>query len=218
MGAGTIADVWTLGRKSGTPAMFFILGPFLGPTLGPIGGAYVLADHDNDWRWTQWVCLLVGAPVWLGLVVMKETSRFRVLAQTKDQSPSGKQQLAHTIAKRVYAIIRGAIVRPLTMLTTEPIVMSMTLYAAYAYAMIFSYFASSSLVLAEYYNFNAKQQGLSLISVIIGYVLAVVLFGVLDRTLYARACNAAPDGKAASEHRLYCAIIGGVLLPVALFW
>jgi MFS family permease len=33
MGGGTVADIWALEKAGGSAALFFILGPFLGPTL-----------------------------------------------------------------------------------------------------------------------------------------------------------------------------------------
>ncbi|KAK6209802.1 MFS polyamine transporter [Colletotrichum tabaci] len=159
VGAGTIADVWELGKGAGA-SLLYILGPFLGPTLGPLAGAYVLEDRGGDWRWTQYVLLLVGAPIWV-------------------------------------------------------IVSSLALYTAFAYAMIFSYFASSSYVLQRLYGFNLREVGLSFISVIIGYLLGAGLYGFLDARFRIPAVRA---GTSTPEQRLYAALVGSVMLPVGLFW
>jgi MFS family permease len=209
MGAGTVADIWSLGKEGGTASLFFILGPFLGPTMGPLVGAYMLGDHDNNWRWTQWIMVILAAPVWLGIVLMRETLKQKIIQQPNSSEKFGLGSLGQLIA-----IGLG---RPVRMLCTEIIVFSLTLYTAFAYAMIFSYFASSSYVLRLYYDFNWEQVGLSFISVIVGYVLASFMFGVFDRTLYAKAREAG-GGIAAPEHRLYSAMVGGVLLSVGLFW
>jgi hypothetical protein len=103
------------------------------------------------------------------------------------------------------------------MLFSEVIVFSLSLYTAFAYATIFSYFASASYVLQLDYGFNLRKVGLSFISVMTGYFLAAILFGVFDKTLYARAV-AAGGGSAAPEHRLYTALVGSIFLPTGLFW
>ncbi|KAH8896596.1 MFS general substrate transporter [Thozetella sp. PMI_491] len=211
VGAGTIADIWALEKAGAQASLLFILGPFLGPTLGPLAGAYLLESHDNDWRWTQYIVLMVGAPIWLGSLLMKETSKDRILRkELHSETPAAKRRVHHKILE--------AMVRPCKMLVQEVIVSSLALYTAFSYAMIFSYFASSSYVLQLYYGFDLRQIGLSFISVIIGYLIATVIFAVFDKTLFARAAKKSPTGKAEPENRLYAALVGSVFLPAALFW
>jgi MFS family permease len=214
IGAGSIADIWALGKSGGTASLFFILGPFLGPTLGPLAGAYVMHDRGNDWRWTMWLLLIVGAPIWIGAIIMNETSHTilsRKYGYVKDL-PSEKALFA-AAAEKIFIGIK----RPTRMLCTEPIVISLSLYTAFAYATIFSYFGSTSYVLQRYYHFNLREVGLSFTSVIIGYLLAALMFGIFDKTLFAKAAAAA-NGNAAPEHRLYAGMVGSIFLPASLFW
>ncbi|KZL64292.1 mfs polyamine [Colletotrichum incanum] len=206
VGAGTIADVWELG-KGAAASLLYILGPFLGPTLGPLAGAYVLEDRNGDWRWTQYVLLIVGAPIWIGTMLMKETSKSWILRKENGEP-------AITL-NRLQGLAKAAVLRPTKMLFTEVIVSSLALYTAFAYAMIFSYFASCSYVLQRYYGFNLREVGLSFISVIIGYILATFVYGFLDTRFRLPALRA---GTATPEQRLYAALVGSVLLPVGLFW
>ena len=107
--------------------------------------------------------------------------------------------------------------RPVKMLFTEVIVFSLSLYTAYAYAMVFSFFDSYPYILMVEYGFDSRQAGLSFLSIVIGYLLATFLFGVFDKTLYAKARSAA-NGLPAPEHRLYSALVGSFFLPIGLFW
>ncbi|PYH46961.1 putative MFS polyamine transporter [Aspergillus saccharolyticus JOP 1030-1] len=222
IGAGTLADIWDLDKEGGPASLLFVLGPFLGPTTGPLAGAYVLKDHGDDWRWTQWVMVILCAPVWLGAVLMQETMKERILVKTKSddthlEKGGGSQQQPELPKPSLRDLITTGLGRPVKLLCTEVIVFSLTLYTAFAYAMIFSYFASSSYVYTIYYGFDWRQVGLTFISVIVGYVLAALMFGIFDKTLYVRA-RVAGGGVAAPEHRLYSAMAGSVLLPVGLFW
>lgn len=214
IGAGSIADIWALGKSGGTASLFFILGPFLGPTLGPLAGAYIMYYRDDDWRWTMWLLLIVGAPIWIGAILMNETSH-TILSQRYGHvkvQPSGKGLFATAVEK-----VMIGIKRPTKMLCTEPIVIALSLYTAFSYATIFSYFGSTSYILQRYYHFNLREVGLSFMSVIIGYLLAALLFGIFDKTLYAKAA-AVGNGTAAPEHRLYAGMVGSVFLPASLFW
>ena len=168
-------------------------------------------DHDGNWRWTQWLVALIGAPVLILTLFMKETAEYQ---DTGIQQCSGR----FVLVRRILWTLRAAIFRSLTILTTETIAIAITLYTAYAYAVMFSFFASASYVYSSVYSFDARQVGLSVISVIIGYLLAVVVQIVVDAVLAARTARDARLGGAAPEQRLYTAMVGSVLLPIGLFW
>ena len=106
----------------------------------------------------------------------------------------------------------------MAMLTTETIAFLLTLYTGYAYAVVFSFFASASYVYAIDYNFNSRQIGLCLIGVLIGYILAAVVYVIVEKPLYAKAARRARTGRPAPEHRLYSAMAGSIFLPIGLFW
>ncbi|KAF4458720.1 major facilitator superfamily transporter [Fusarium albosuccineum] len=211
IGAGTIADIWQLDRTGADAALLFILSPFLGPTLGPLAGAYVLKDADYDWRWTQYLILLIGGPIWICVLLMKETSKAWILR--KENNLTGPVTF-----RRVGKIASTAVMRPTRMLFTEVVVLSLAVYAAFAYAMIFSYLSSASYVLQKYYGFNLREVGLSFISIIIGYILGIAVYMAFDHTLHDRARRASPNGVTDPEHRLYSAFVGSVCLPASLFW
>ncbi len=212
IGAGTILDVWGIGTKAGAMAsLLFICGPFFGPSLGPLVGAYLMEEYNGDWRWTQWIVSLIGAPIWLLALFMKETSDSRVQA-TANYSGS------LSTVRLVFSTLKAALFRSMAMLTTEAIAFSLTLYTGYAYAVVFSFFASATYVFSLDYQFDSRDIGLSFLSVLIGYFLACLTYLVIDKTLYARAARQAPGGYPAPEHRLYSAMVGSIFLPIGLFW
>jgi len=168
-------------------------------------------DHHGDWRWTQWTVALIAAPIWVLILFMKETADFRIEHSAKRPGRAGSVYLA-------FSTLKAAVSRSMTMLTTEVIALAVTLYTGYAYAVVFSFFASATYVYTVDYNFNTRQIGLSFIGVVIGYFLAAVMHIFIEMTLYARAVRRAPDGHPAPEHRLYPAMIGSIFLPTGLFW
>ncbi|KIW12850.1 hypothetical protein PV08_08037 [Exophiala spinifera] len=211
IGAGTILDLWGIAEAGGLARLLFILGPFLGPTMGPLVGAYVMHDHHGDWRWTQWVVALIGAPIWILVLFMKETSGARIQHRAKHPGRFGIVGLA-------LSTLKESTLRSTRILTTEAIAISLTLYTGYGYAVVFSFFASAAYVFTLDYDFNSRQVGLSLMSVVIGYFVAAVVHIIVQKTLYARAIQQAPNGIPAPEHRLYTAMAGSIFLPIGLFW
>ena len=137
---------------------------FLGPALGPLAAAYILEEYNQQRRYSQLVIFMVGAPIYLGILCMKETSKAQIL---KPKQQLGSFTVAHAWARTKHHL-RNGVLRPTKMLITEPIVLSLCVYTAYAYAMIFSFFGSLDYVLQLEYGFNMRQVGLAFISPIIG--------------------------------------------------
>ena len=210
-GAGTIADLLQL-RKSGPAGLVFILGPLLGPMMAPLAGAYILYDRDDDWRWTQWLICMVGAPIWISTWLMKETY---IMRRSMPPDASLRQKI-----EILGPILKVTCTKPVKMLVLEIPVLSLALYSSYTYALVFSYFASCSYILALNYGFTTRQLGLSFLSIVIGYFIAAAIFGICDKKLYRKALELESDenGMAAPEHRLYAAMIGCFFLTGALFW
>ncbi|KAH8769449.1 putative polyamine transporter 4 [Hyaloscypha sp. PMI_1271] len=186
VGAGTISDLWTH-ESQGKAALFFVISPFLGPALGPLMGAYIISEYDNDWRWSMWVIMIVAAPIALAALFIKETSPKRILYL---------RQKKHGI---------------------KPLVAYLSIYTGFAFAMMFSFFGSYNYVFQSIYEFNQKEVGLTFIGILVGFILAVLSFGIFDATLYRQASIKA-NGKPAPEHRLYAAMLGSFMLPIGLFW
>ena len=134
--------------------------------------------------------------------------------------------------------------RPITMLITEPIVAFFSLYVAVDFGILFTFFASFPLVYSRVYGFNSGQIGLTFLPIMIGCALATLTCLLCDRYLYQKELQKVTaatgsgrhlqDEETAStqtsqehppikalvepEHRLYPAMIGGVGLPIGLFW
>ena len=85
--------------------------------------------------------------------------------------------------------------------------------------MVFAFFGSFNYVFQSVYHFNQKEVGLAFIAIVVGYLLAVMTFGIFDATLYRKAvAKASAKGeKPAPEERLYAALLGSFMLPIGLF-
>ena len=139
------------------------------------------------------------------------------------------------------------LLRPMMMLTTEPIVAFFSLYVAVDFGILFTFFACFPLVYSRVYKFNDGQIGLTFLPILVGCLLATLTAVLCDTFLYKKEVQKLNAGlkKAAEssttqdeefqigqteegatqlpkyvepEHRLYLAMIGSVGLPIGLFW
>ena len=113
------------------------------------------------------------------------------------------------------------------MLFTEPIVGFVCLYTSFQFALLYTFVVASPYVFSKIYGFSLEAQGLSFAGFITGCMIAPIPIIIIDRYVYqpkfadfeeAREKGHSSPSEFPPEHRLYCAMIGSVVLPVGLFW
>lgn len=219
VGAGSNIDLWSA-RARTRAGSIFLLAPFFGPALGPIVGGFVA--QYKGWRWTQWCSAVLGATVFaltLGcqetyakIILKKRAKKLGLPPPPSPGSPSGLPAL-----KLLFTV---TVTRPIHMLLTDPIVILYSAYTAFNFAVIFCFFAAFPIVFIGMYRFSIWQSGLVFVGISAGCVVAVIIAITVDSVTYVRKIK---DTKGSvsqlpPEVRLYCAMIGSVLLPVGLFW
>lgn len=109
-----------------------------------------------------------------------------------------------------------------TNLPTQPVVFFLSLYTAFAFAVLFLFFAAFPIVFsAAPYHFTRSQTGLTFLGIGLGVLIASGTGVLIDRVIYQKQHrNALAAGKqqASPEHRLYSAMVGSIGIPVGLFW
>jgi MFS family permease len=212
VGAGTLMDIWS-GKHSSQAMALFFLTAFLGPALGSLVASWV--SEFEDWEWTQWVTLFLGAFVWILALGAQETyahplKRRRAkalgLPVPPNPIPSGLAGL--------HQLVTATLVRPLYMLVTESIVCLCSLYTAFNFAVLFTFLTAFPLIFQNVYDFSSGQTGLVFLSIAIGCVVGAVSYIVIDHQVHMRKGHL----YSMPEQRLWGAMLGSLFMPAALFW
>lgn len=111
-----------------------------------------------------------------------------------------------------------ALLRPIQMLCTEPIVALVCLYVACNFATLFSFFAAFPYVFSKVYRFDLVGSGLLFISIVVGCLLGALTVVLCDVFLYRQRASKFLGQHVPPEYRLYPAMIGSICLPIGLFW
>ncbi|KAG9230343.1 major facilitator superfamily domain-containing protein [Amylocarpus encephaloides] len=209
--AGTSADLF-LPKDRAVAGTFMLYFPFLGPVFGPVVGGYV--TQHNGWEWSQYSLAIIIIATYLPVFFLGET----YLKVQEAAAAAAPKPPASTLLLGVVFI---TLLRPVKMLLTEPIVGFLSLYVAFNFAVIFTFFNSVPYVFGSVYHFDRGNTGLVFLSVGLGCTLAVPTIIGLDRMFYQKEwALSVRDGKpgvVAPEHRLHGAILGALGLPVGLF-
>lgn len=154
---------------------------------------------------------------------MSETYKKTILERDmKKENPSSRIKIPTLSWSAIHKWASESLVRPMQLLFTEPIVLFLSLYIGFDFAVLYAFFASIPLVFQETYNFNSHQNGLVFIALGIGALLATLTNVLCDRFIYTRKCAEARErgetGHIAPEERLYPALMGSFGVAIGLFW
>ncbi|KAI9798717.1 MAG: hypothetical protein M1825_004999, partial [Sarcosagium campestre] len=232
IGGGTMADLWEPSHRA-VASSLFALAPFFGPAIGPVIGGF--AAENKGWRWTQWTILFFAAFAIAVALPARETYKKAILERRAKRLGLAPPPRGPTGLAAIKFLLTVTILRPVSMLFTEPIVGFFSLYVAFNFSVLFGFFEAFPLVFGGVYHFTTGQVGLTFLAIGIGCILAFFTIVTIDRLVYhprfiaslnrgsgdssgSDDAEGTAPGFVAPEHRLYAAMAGSTGLPVGLFW
>lgn len=223
--SATITDIVPPVDRAVPLAVYYTL-PFIGSLLGVLVGGYVV--EGEGWRWTQWTILFFNTVCLGSLFYVRETYKKTILRR-RDRKAGivDPLQPKRSLREELQYFATKTIVRPLHMLFTEPIVGLVCLYSSFQFALLYTFVVASPYVFSTVYGFGLGSQGLTFLGFVVGSCFAPPIIIALDRLVYQRKLadfkqqqqnTQTSSSEFPPENRLYCAMIGSVILPSGLFW
>ncbi|KAL6354967.1 hypothetical protein LRP88_12325 [Fusarium phalaenopsidis] len=225
---GSVADLWNSLEKTWSFPIYTSFG-FGGSILGAITGAYIAPSEVMNWRWVEWIILILsGILLLLVLLFMPETygpvllhwraSHYRRI--TGDSRFYSEHELTGaTFLHR----LKVSMSRPFLMLT-EPIIMAMTLYITVLYIILFTFLVGWSYIFEKTYGINQGLTNTIFVAMFLGmqFIYVLVPF-IYNKTAHAIRLSESPEEskrlKFSPEIRLWYAMLGtAIAIPVSLFW
>ncbi|KAJ5569597.1 uncharacterized protein N7459_009027 [Penicillium hispanicum] len=217
---GTIADMFAASQR-GIAISLFAAAPFLGPTIGPIIGGFLATGAG--WRWVEGFLAAFAGTLWLCLIFLLPETYAPVLLRRRAAKLS---EMTGQVYRSKLDIERGpvplgqtlktALSRPWILLLREPIVLLLSIYMSIIYGTLYMLFAAYPIVFQEVRGWSEGVGGLAFLGILVGMVIAV-LYTFPENARYAKKCSQTTD-RLAPEVRLPPSMVGGVALPIGLFW
>lgn len=219
---GVIADVFTANER-GLAMSLFSAAPFMGPVLGPIIGGFL--GMTEGWRWVNglmaiWagvMCVIVLCLVpetYPPVLLRRRAERLSKLSGKVYRSRLDIDQGKTTLGEA----FKTGLKRPWILLFCEPIVLLLSLYQAIIYGILYMLFGAFPIVYRQGRGWNEGLSGLPFIAVAVGVMFAIAYVAFYDNKKYLKKVKASGVGYTTPEARLPMCIIGGIVLPVGLFW
>ncbi|KAJ5876197.1 MFS general substrate transporter [Penicillium soppii] len=220
IGGGALADFWAPVDR-GVAVCVVFAATFGGPVAGPIVGGFITQSFLG-WRWTQWITLIMSAffgilanfliPETAAPILLQSRAR-KIRHSTQNWAMHSKSEEA-SITMSTIAYNVG--IRPIIMCAQEPILLLVNIYIALVYGILYLFFEAFPVSFEEQRGWNLGVSALPFLGILIGVLLGVTFIITYTKTRFARSFK--QHGKVIPEERLLPMIVGGVMLPIGLFW
>lgn len=218
---GGLADLWNPIDRT-LAICIFGAGTFIGPVGAPIMGGFITQSYLG-WRWTQWINLIMAVLFGiLGLLLVPETHAPTLLSQrAKHLRYETRNWALHAKADENRINFRTIttiyLLRPFSLLFSEPILMAMTIYMSFIYGILYLFLEAYPITYQEQRGWNLGVGALPFIPIIIGVIIGSAILVWSTRTRFARKYRENGD-KVIPEERLPPMILGAIIMPIGLFW
>ncbi|KAK4700587.1 hypothetical protein P7C70_g5657, partial [Phenoliferia sp. Uapishka_3] len=231
-----ISDCFTASQRALGLALY-ALAPFMGPILGPIVGGFIAmailggksrkkADHlrrlADDFLEAQEL-IFAGVNLAAG-VLMPETyapvllrRRARKLSRDTGDTYVSMYDLKVKQGETLLQKLRVRLVTPFALLFREPIVSLLALYVAIIYGTLYGMFGGFDIIFQGSRHWKGGPAGLAFIGIGVGMAFGIVA-NYIGNKFYVRKLLANHGQPLPPEARLPLCVIGGVSLPIGLFW
>ncbi|KAK3682264.1 general substrate transporter [Podospora appendiculata] len=219
IGSGSISDMMPIEMRGRAMAVW-ALGPLLGPCIGPVAGGFLI--QATNWRWVYWLIAILSAIITVSTYFTLHETYAPVLLERKTQrliKETGNQDLRSqfydpaTHAEK----FKVAIVRPMSLLFTEPMISLMSIYVAITYGILYLLFTTFSFVFTKYYHFNKGTSGLTFLPAGLGMMVGIAVFGSLSDKIVKARTSAGHEHKPEVRLLPSFTISAGLTIPIGLF-
>jgi len=217
LAGGTIADIWNM-EERGMAIAYFAAAPYCGPVIGPVVCGWInVGTHRLDLFF--WVNMAFAGVIMIVVGLIPETYAPVILKRraAKLRKETGNMNIIteqEKVKLTLHDIIRTSLIRPITMILTEPVLDLMCMYIVLIYAMLYAFFFAYPVIFGKLYSYNDGVIGLMFIPILIGAGFALVATPFIEKH-FKRICHVRSP---TPEDRLIGAMIGSPFIPIVSYF
>lgn len=150
--SGLYADILDDPAQRGNALALYMTVTTIGPLTGPIISGF---SSPVSWRWPFWIAGIMATACLPLVLTIPET--YAPVLHNKAVNEAKKNNRSGGTGQQVELKpfnVRKIFLRPMTLLITEPILLSTSLYLALAYSIFYLMFQAYPLVFQDYYGLS----------------------------------------------------------------
>lgn len=216
---GSVSDMFP-NSSIASPMAVYTISPFIGPVAGPLIAGFI--NQNLYWEWTyrvqlcwifvEFLMLVLFVPETYVPVILKKKAR-RLRESTGD--PKFYAPLDRREGTLVSAILFSCYT-PFQLLLFDRMALLLDSWNALVLGILYLAFQAFPIIFEDVHGFNTQTTGLTFIGIGLGMLSAISTQPLWNR-LYARETDK-HNGDPPPEMRLIMGQVGGILVPVGLFW
>jgi multidrug resistance protein len=218
--AGIFADIFPTPQERGRSMALFMVTTLGGPLFAPIISGF--CAPSIGWRWTFWIGAIVAGCTAVPLLTLPETNAPVLLSRRAERmrkrNPACRAFAQHEVeGMDLKTLATRVLTRPVRMIISEAIVMSVCAYLALVYAIFYMSFQAYPIIFQGVYGMSPGVCGLTYLFIGAGACLNLPPFYWWDG-YYSRLKERYPWARQEEYRRLPVSCVGGPLFAVSLFW
>lgn len=158
------------------------------------------------------LCLLLWRESYAPILL----SRKAALLRTQTSNPNLRSKYDLGLSPRAH--LKRGISRAVKILVYSPIVLSLSVYMGLIYSYFYLLFTTFTPIFEENYGFPPNTVGLAYLGVGAGFLIGQASFAKLGDGVLKACARRYGAGELKPEYRLPLCCVGGLFIPVALFW
>ncbi|TVY89012.1 Efflux pump [Lachnellula willkommii] len=158
------------------------------------------------------ICFTVWRESYAPILLARKAARLRKstgntnIRSKYDKGLSNGNQFKHSIGRAIKILIYS------------PVVLTLSIYMGLVYAYFYLLFTTLTRVFEDNYGFGSSIVGLSYLGVGLGFLMGQMSYARLGDEILRRMTKKSGSSEMKPEYRLPLCIVGGMLVPVGLFW
>ncbi|GKU22821.1 polyamine transporter 3 [Fusarium langsethiae] len=176
IGSGILSDLFTAKERGRAVAVYSIM-PLISPVIGPILGGAI--TRCTTWRWAFYAASLLDVMILIpSFFFLEETyepvllrRKKRRLVKENDGNINFYTKYDHLDKARA-EVYKVAMIRPLKLLGTQPIIQVMALYNTFLYGLIYILYANFPALWTDVYHQKPDIADLNHLSLFVGSLFA----------------------------------------------
>jgi MFS family permease len=221
VGSGVISDCYRPEERGFAVSVYNIV-PLLGPSLGPIAGAFI--TQYISWRWIFFLVSIADAVLQLLAAFFLYETYVPVLLDKRRKKLAKvtrnimlRASLDRGGREHVGALLRKSLLRSLRLLATQPILQVLAIYLAYVYGLIYLAFSTFPTLWEDQYHEPTGIGSLNYLSLGLGYISGSFACGILVDKIYKKLKKGNNDD-GEPEFRIPMMALASLFVPIGLFW
>ncbi|RKF58056.1 putative transporter C36.03c [Erysiphe neolycopersici] len=215
-----IVDIYD-NRTRGIAMATFSMVVFISPLIAPLIGGFII-ESSLGWRWTQWLCAILGITCFfMNLFFLEESFAPAILvakaAKIRRKTHNWAIHAKHEeIEIDLREFLSNYFARPIQMLFKEPIVLLISIYMSFIFGLLYLFLTAYPMVFQGIHGMSSGISGLTFLGMITGMIMAGI-FIILVQPSYNRKLIA-NNNVSVPEWRLPPMMVGSIAFAIGVFW